>query len=147
MLRTAVDEVIAGHELGSESRMTRGWKLFMLLPRLLLHPPSWGGMVPRKKVGGKDHLVPRRLVVKVVAGELCHQATSRRRRNQVDSLGQTGEQGFISGPIGGVVCSKGVIGRSRGGTRNIDGVAGTDQPRMPNLQFKTGGAESRDCAK
>ena len=41
-LRTALDEVIAGHELGSESRMTRGWKLFLLLPRLLLHRPSRG---------------------------------------------------------------------------------------------------------
>ena len=59
-LRTALDEVIGGYELGSVSHMTRGWKLFMLLPRLLLHWPSRGGMVAKKKVRGKDHLVPKK---------------------------------------------------------------------------------------
>ena len=49
-LRTTLDKVIAGHNQGNESRMTRGWKLFMFLPRLLLHCPASGGMVPRKKL-------------------------------------------------------------------------------------------------
>ena len=90
-LRTALDEVIAGHKLGSESRMTRGSKLFMLLPRLLLHRPSRGGMVPRKKLEERiiwfqDGLWLRLLEESQTSEAHAHQASFRRRRNQVDSL-------------------------------------------------------------
>ena len=89
-LRTAL-EVNAGHEMGSESRMMRGWKLFMLLPRLLLHRPSRGGMVPRKKMEERiiwfqEGLWLRLLEESQTSEAHAHQASSRRRRNQVDSL-------------------------------------------------------------
>ena len=60
--RSALRTTLAGHELGSESRMTRGWKLFMLLPRLFAASAIPGRDGAQKRVGGKDHLVPRRFV-------------------------------------------------------------------------------------
>ena len=90
-LRTGLDEVIAGHDQGNESRLTRGWKLFMLLPRLLLHRPARGGMVPRKKLEERVSCFQEgmwlRLLEESQSSEAqAHQASSRRRRNQVDSL-------------------------------------------------------------
>ena len=90
-LRTALDEVIAGHEQGNDSRMARGWKLFMLLPRLLLFRPSRGGMVPKKKLEERvscfnDGSWLRLLEESQTSEAQAHQTSSRRRRNQVDSV-------------------------------------------------------------
>ena len=89
-LRTTLDEVIAGRDQGNESRMTRGWKLFMFLPRLLLHGPARGGMVPRKKLERvscfQEGMWLRLLEESQSCEAQAHQASSRRRRNQVDSL-------------------------------------------------------------
>ena len=49
-LRTALEEVTSGVERHSDIRVIRGWKLFLLLPRLLLYRPSRGGHVPRKQL-------------------------------------------------------------------------------------------------
>ena len=49
-LRAALEEVLAGFTQRSDVRMARGWKLFMLLPRMMLHKPPRGGGVPRKKL-------------------------------------------------------------------------------------------------
>ena len=48
-LRAALEEVLVGFSQRSDVRMARGWKLFMLLPRMMLHKPPRGGGVPRKK--------------------------------------------------------------------------------------------------
>ena len=37
--RVAIDEVVAGRESGDRNREERGWKLFFLVPRMLLHRP------------------------------------------------------------------------------------------------------------
>ena len=49
-LRAALEEVLAGFTQRSDVRMAKGWKLFMLLPRMMLHKPPRGGGVPRKKL-------------------------------------------------------------------------------------------------
>ena len=46
----AFEEILEGHEVHSNTRMSRGWKLLMLLPRMLLHRPSDGGHISRKQV-------------------------------------------------------------------------------------------------
>ena len=46
----AIDEALAGLAALDESRQERAWKLFMLLPRLLLHRPSRGGLVKKSKL-------------------------------------------------------------------------------------------------
>ena len=49
-LRVAFEEEAPGSASGDELRRTRAWKLFLLLPRLLLHKPPRGGLVLRKKL-------------------------------------------------------------------------------------------------
>ena len=49
-LRVAFQEIFDGTEANSEARVVRGWKLFLLLPRMLLFRPPRGGVVPRKKL-------------------------------------------------------------------------------------------------
>ena len=140
-LKTALDEVIAGKELGSESRMTRGWKLFMLFPRLLLprllwHQPSgdpeksWrNGSFGSKKACRrgccKRAKTAKQVPTKHHPGESAIQVDSLERASKSFSLVQ----------LGGLPV-EGVIGRSRGGTGNNDNVANS----------KTG-AEPRDCTK
>ena len=46
----AMDEALAGLAVLDEPRQERAWKLFMLLPRLLLHRPSRGGLVKKSKL-------------------------------------------------------------------------------------------------
>ena len=43
-----VQAILRGYELRSELRIARGWKPFMLLPRLLLFRLRKGGKVPKK---------------------------------------------------------------------------------------------------
>ena len=47
-IRTALEEILEGHRSDNNARMARGWKLFKLLPRMLLFRPRRGGLVPRK---------------------------------------------------------------------------------------------------
>ena len=49
-MRLAFEEILEGHEVNSNTRMSRGWKLLMLLPRMLLHRPSRGGRISRKQL-------------------------------------------------------------------------------------------------
>ena len=47
-IRAACDEIFSGLSLGDITRQERGWKLFLLLPRMLLCRPRRGWFVPRK---------------------------------------------------------------------------------------------------
>ena len=49
-MRVALREWEAGTEVGDEVRRRRAWKLFLLLPRMLLHKPVRGGLVPKSKM-------------------------------------------------------------------------------------------------
>ena len=55
--RVAFQEILAGVEANSEGRTVRGWKLLLVLPRMLLYRPPRGGTVPRRKL---DQAVPGR---------------------------------------------------------------------------------------
>ena len=50
VLRLAMDEILEGRESHSVLRQERGWKLFFLIPRMLLSRPPRGGLIPRKKL-------------------------------------------------------------------------------------------------
>ena len=52
-IRVSMQEILNGVEAHSEVRAERGWKLLMLLPRMLLFRPARGGVVPRKKLEGR----------------------------------------------------------------------------------------------
>ena len=47
VMRTALEEICAGERSREEARAERGWKLFILLPRMLLHRQPRGGPIPR----------------------------------------------------------------------------------------------------
>ena len=49
-LRIALQEIIDGTEAQSEVRTVRGWKLLLLLPRMLLYRGHRGGLIPRKQL-------------------------------------------------------------------------------------------------
>ena len=52
-MRLALKEIVSGMEMQNQLRISRGWKLFVLLPRILLFRPARGGKVP------KNHLLDR----------------------------------------------------------------------------------------
>ena len=49
-MRVAMSEIDAGRSNGDRTRSAAGWRLFMLLPRLLLFRPSRGGLVPKSQL-------------------------------------------------------------------------------------------------
>ena len=49
-MRLALEEIESGYIAGDERRTCRGWKLFLILPRMLLHRPARGGLVPKSRL-------------------------------------------------------------------------------------------------
>ena len=49
-LGVACQEILEGMKANSEVRTVRGWKLFLVLPRMMLFRPGRGGPVSRKKL-------------------------------------------------------------------------------------------------
>ena len=96
-LRAALEEVLAGFTQRSDVRMARGWKLFMLLPRMMLHRPPRGGGVPRKKLEERVQLFQNgqwsQLLERSLSNdEQAHHVSSRRRRHQTDSVEKRAER-------------------------------------------------------
>ena len=48
-MRVALLEIVEGSEAHNEDRR-RGWKLFLLLPRMLLFRPPRGGLIPKHRL-------------------------------------------------------------------------------------------------
>ena len=49
-MKVLLEEIVAGHERSDILRQERGWKAFMLLPRLLLHRKCRGGKIGKEKL-------------------------------------------------------------------------------------------------
>ena len=49
-IQDALQEIVTGSAANDELKATRGWKLLLLLPRMILFRPSRGGAVPRRKL-------------------------------------------------------------------------------------------------
>ena len=49
-LTLMLQEIVAGHEVSDRFRVERGWKGFLMLPRLLLHRRCRGGLISRDKL-------------------------------------------------------------------------------------------------
>ena len=50
VMRLALQEIVSGMEIQNQLRISKGWKLFILLPRILLFRPARGGKVPRNQL-------------------------------------------------------------------------------------------------
>ena len=88
----ALGEVQAGFERDSE----RGWKLFMALPRMLLHRPGRGGLISKNKLKERvaqfskgDWLTLLRWSESIA--EEASRAVCRRRGTRVDTLERMAE--------------------------------------------------------
>ena len=49
-MKVALEEIMAGVSRRSEIQQVRGWKLLLLLPRMLLHRPPRGGQIGKSKL-------------------------------------------------------------------------------------------------
>ena len=49
-VKVAISEILTDTEANNELRAARGWKLLLLLPRMILFRPPRGGNVSRKKL-------------------------------------------------------------------------------------------------
>ena len=81
-LCTALKEILAGHH---EERMTRGWKLFMLLPRMMLF------RISRQKLEERVRLLQQRqwrllLDQNQASDHQAHEVSTRRRRRTTNSV-------------------------------------------------------------
>ena len=81
-LKMAMEEAIRPGVLHQE----RGWKLFLLIPRLLLHRPPRGGLVPKSKLVQRFDDFARGYWEKLFQSEKCDEeasrACTRKRRRQ-----------------------------------------------------------------
>ena len=89
VLRIAMEEAVAGQEVFDEVRQDRAWKLFLLLPRMLLHRPARGGLVPKAKLIERFAKFGRGEWADLVeesirSAEAGSQAAIRKRRRQED---------------------------------------------------------------
>ena len=130
--RTAL--VIAGHDQGNESRMTRGWKLVLLLPRVLLHRPARGRMVPRKKLEERVSCFQEDMWLRLLEES---QSSEAQGRNQVDRLEKRANRVLSLVQIGEFVRSSGCSRGSRSRTRDVGNFEGVDKPRTPTSSATT----------
>ena len=91
-MRVAFAEIDQGRVERDATRSSRGWKLFLLLPRLLLHKPPRGGLVPKRKLQDRFEVFADGDWASLLASSMVHasraaQASSRRsRRQDTDNL-------------------------------------------------------------
>ena len=87
-MKLALQEILDGTEAESLVRATRGWKLFLLLPRMFLFRPR-GGIVPRKQLEARfksfhdGHWI-QLLNESAVSSEKSHTQSVRRRLRAQD---------------------------------------------------------------
>ena len=81
VLRVALEEATSVQEC----RQERGWKLFILLPRMLLHRQPRGGLIPKEKLVQRFEAFGRgEWATLIEANRRCDEeaAVSRRRRRR-----------------------------------------------------------------
>ena len=88
-LRVACQEILDGMEANCEVRTVRGWKLFLVLPRMMLFRPDRGGPVSRKKLEARVRQFQEGewislLRESVACAEAAHSSSVRRRRRSAD---------------------------------------------------------------
>ena len=89
-LQTALDEICCGVNVSDPICQARGWKLLMLLPRMLLHRPPRGGFISKAKLAARfEDFSHGRWQKLIDAGRHCAEeastAVSRKRRTNQHS--------------------------------------------------------------
>ena len=117
-MRIALQEIVEGSEAQNEERQCRGWKLFLLLPRMLLFRPPRGGLIPKPRLLDRFAMFAmgqwtQLLILSRESSEDARKVAMRRRRTQVDSLEKRSERAQI------LV----LMGEVSAGRRALDGAA------------------------
>ena len=83
-LHVGLEEISEGCRVSDTRRQERGWKLFLLLPRMLLHRPPRGGMISRAQLISRfEMFIKGEWTALIRAGEACAtQAGDARRRKK-----------------------------------------------------------------
>ena len=114
-----MNKVRVGRQESNLLKQVRGWKLFLLIPRLLLHRPQRGGLIPRKKLreSFKKFSQGRWFEFQIVGGTVAGEpdtSTSRRRRRPDSivhrfglSLAHLGELSAARNALEGAPCAPG----------------------------------------
>ena len=137
-LKTSLQEIRRGQHSRNLTTEIRGWKLFFLLPRILLHRPPRGGFVPKAQLHERvDKFLQGHWVQLLETSlELSVQgatASCRRRRGQKDTVERRATRAFDLCQLGGIVFCAASIGGScdrSGEFQNSEVVAGRD-PQTP----------------
>ena len=104
-LRTALQEAVLGGDVGDEVRQIRGWKLLLLLPRLLLSKPPRGGSIGRDKLVKRFQMFADGQWQELLqfgvqcAGDLVN-SRRRQRRRDTCSEAKRGERAFMLAQLG-----------------------------------------------
>ena len=91
-MHVALEEICVGLDWSDNVRQERGWKLLMLLPRLLLHRPARGGLIAKDTLSRRfEDFVHGRWSHLIDDGRRCAEqsskaATRKRRRGQQDDV-------------------------------------------------------------
>ena len=82
-MRVALEEV--SEAAGNLVQLERGWKLFLLLPRMLLHRPPRGGLISKSKLSERFDKFARGEWVQLIRASIqCDEqaAVGRRRKGR-----------------------------------------------------------------
>ena len=158
VLSTALKEILAGHHVGCEERMTRGWKLFMLLPRMMLFRPRRGKSISRQKLEERVRLFQEgqwRLLLdqSQASDHLAHEVSTRRRRRTTNSLDQRAERAKSLVQLGESSAARVALEGAESGPREFGDVERIDQPRAeigspsPRDESRSGPFETRSSIR
>ena len=104
-MRVAMQEIRVGRAENNELRRIRGWKLFFMLPRMLLQKPGKGGLVPKSKLRERfaqfaDGRWMDLIVSSREAAVAASNAKARRTRICPDSLERRAERARAMAALG-----------------------------------------------
>ena len=96
-MRIALQEIEAGFQSQNEERQSKGWKLFLLLPRMLLFRPHRGGLIPKQRLLDRFLLFSRGSWTELLIqsrdhAEAARTGSIRRRRSHVDTQQRRAER-------------------------------------------------------
>ena len=91
-LKLALEEATWGNSRDDEVRQERGWKLLMLLPRMLLHRPPGGGLMSRAKLVERFQAFARGEWISLFrTSEVCNEKAVESRVRRAENLVHVGE--------------------------------------------------------
>ena len=104
-VRLAMEEVREGRRTNNEARRIRGWKLFLMIPRMLLVKPRKGSLMPKSKLRERfAQFAQGRWIALISASRdvsfAVAVAKSRRSRNLADTVERRAERARVLASMG-----------------------------------------------